>query len=259
MMVGVVRMKKTWELRFDAGSGPIIPLAIQRENTFLQRLLKEHCRGPYDDCGIEISIDAVLDRVSCPPNPRVGSKTISLKDNCVFAEIYVGKDEWDVAPAVYKRLIWEKLERAIWMCAEEIKKKTAVSEELLENHLSRVSTEFLSEAVIGAKDFEQRIVVQYQIDGHGKDWDFDGKVRFERLLTECLQAPRLGFCDCVDFEDTKVNAICQVSNATMAVDAIVRALRSHNRLSGAVIAEVGPDIETVVWPPNYSGNFSYLG
>lgn len=269
-------MGNRWVLSMHSGYGPNTPYSIQREGARLKELLAIHCRGPYDENGIKMRFDAIVEGKSGDPNSRIGIKTYPFAKNLLCAEINISKAEWEVSLDAYRRFLWLNVDKAIRICVDKLKKKKIQFDaEKLRQHLALVEANFLGEDAktavpdvalrgepmsidVQAEDEQKRIVVQYQRDDRNDPWDFDRKVLFENLLNESLSSGDLGFCDCVDFDYGTINAICSVSNAEAATKAIIKTLRANGRLNGAVIEETVNGQRKVVWPTDFVGGIEYI-
>ena len=114
-----------------------------------------------------------------------------------------------------------------------------------------------------ADDEEQRLIVQYRIEGHGRDTDHDKRVAVENLLGEFLEDADLGYCDGGDIGSGTMNVFCEVAaeNAVTACKAIVAKLETA-AIEGVVIAFLDDEDEdaepNVLYPEGFAGTFSVL-
>lgn len=102
------------------------------------------------------------------------------------------------------------------------------------------------------------IVIQYKIDGHGNTSDLDRRIAVEELMNERLGWTGLGHCDGGDIGSGTMNVFCYVADTKVAESVIVRELKKHGFLDGAVIAERDGDDGEVLWPTDFKGTFSLM-
>jgi hypothetical protein len=269
-------MGKEWVLSMHSGYGFDTPDSIRSENARLKDLLKTHCRGPYDANGIEMRFDAILEGKTGSLNPRTGIRTYPFAKNLLCAEINVRKSDWEVPLDSYRRFLWQNLDKAIWSCVEKLqKKKIQFDADKLRQHLALVKAKFLGEVAKSAEpdappksepmpvdlypeDELHPVMIQYRIEGHGSGRDHDKRVEVENILGEFLESGDLGYCDGGDIGSGTMNVFCFVKPGKKAAQAIIETLRKNNRLDGAVIAETVKGEEKVVWPPDFTGEFSII-
>jgi hypothetical protein len=102
------------------------------------------------------------------------------------------------------------------------------------------------------------LVIQYKVDERGSTDDFDKRVEVENLMNECLGWTGLGHCDGGDMGSGEMSIFCFVVDASVAEGVIVRELKSHGFLDGAVIAQRTEDEYQVLWPHDFKGQFSVI-
>jgi hypothetical protein len=102
------------------------------------------------------------------------------------------------------------------------------------------------------------IVIQYKIDDHGSTADLDKRIAVEELMNERLGWTGLGHCDGGDIGTGTMNIFCYVADTKVAESVIVRELKTHGFLDGAVIAERNGDDAEVLWPSDRKGAFSLI-
>jgi hypothetical protein len=109
---------------------------------------------------------------------------------------------------------------------------------------------------------EQQVVIQYRINGFGTDSDLAKRHQIETLLGEAFEAADVGFVDGGDIGSGEMNIFLYTHDRRAAEELVVRTLRKHGVLDGAVIA-VCPNPEQdepyeVIWPEEYDREFSVL-
>ena len=104
---------------------------------------------------------------------------------------------------------------------------------------------------------DHTVLVQYQVDGWGTPQDLDKRHEVENLLNECLGWTGNGHCDGGDIGSGTMNVCSLVVNPYLALEPIVKELREHNLLEGAVIAIEREDSFEVLYPENYDKEFAY--
>jgi hypothetical protein len=256
-----------------SGYGFDTPDLIRSENARLKDLLKLHCRGPYDENGTEIRLDAILEGKTGSRNPRTGIRTYPFAKNLLCAAINISMAEWDVPFDAYRRFLWLNVDKSIWSCVEKLKrKKTPFDADKLRQHLSLVEVEFLGEAAksgappkigpmpvdVYPEDELFQVVIQYQIEGHGTMQDYDRRVKIETLLGEFLSEADLGYLDGGDIGSGTANIFCFLKPGRKGTEAIIQTLRKNGFLDGVVIQKTVKGEGKVVWPPDYSGEFSVV-
>ena len=101
-----------------------------------------------------------------------------------------------------------------------------------------------------------RIIVQYRINGMGTPEDLDRGHEVEGLMNECLGWLGLGDCDGNDIGSGTMNIFCFVVDSAVAIPHIVGELKAKGLLEGAVVAISSEEGDTVVWPKDFTGEFS---
>jgi len=272
-------MEPKWELNLGAVRGFNLPEKIIVEEHRLRRALSEQCNGPYNEAGTNLGLALYVEGDNQPIG-RGGIKIEPFKNNYIGARISVRKADWNTDAPTYRRFLWQNVEKAIWGCVETLdKKQVSVDMDRLRGDLSRVEEAFLGAdlesksrssslepaEIKGEVSFDEtsedemdRIVVQYRIEGHGNGQDHDKRVAVENLLDECLSEGDLGNCDGGDIGSGTMNVFCFVSDAKKAREPILQTLRDNGFLDGAVIQETVKGEEKVVWPPDYTGEFSVI-
>jgi predicted DNA-binding WGR domain protein len=123
------------------------------------------------------------------------------------------------------------------------------------------------------RDELHRVVIEYKVRGHGSTDDHDKRVSVENLMNECLGWTALGHCDGGDIGSGTMSIFCFVVDAEKAKELIVKELKSHQLLDGAVIAQTVRDSTKVpgvkapvvrsttriVWPIDYARDTSTKG
>jgi hypothetical protein len=102
------------------------------------------------------------------------------------------------------------------------------------------------------------VVIQYKVAGRGTVNDHDRRVRVEERMNECLGWSGLGHCDGGDMGSGTMNVFCYVVDAAIAEKVIVKDLKEHALLDGAVIAQRFGDEAKVLWPHDFAGTFAIL-
>ena len=269
-------MSKEWILSLNPRYGPKVPDLIQSESARLEELLAKYCRGPYDENGIKMRFDPILEGKQGSPNRRAGIKTYPFANNLLCAEVFVKREEWEGSLASYRRFLWQNVEEAIWICVENLQKqKISFDADRLRQHLSIVEGEFLGDDAKSAErdavpksdampvdeypeDEPYRVVIQYRIEGNGTMQDYDRRVKIETLLDGFLAQADLGYLDGGDIGSGAANIFCFLKPGQKGTEAIIQTLRKNGYLEGAVIQETVKGEEKVVWPPDYTGEFSVL-
>lgn len=264
-----------WVLKLGRIYGMEVPDSIRAEDVRLKDLLGKHCKGPYDSDGVQIGLGVYLEGGGVPVKKQA-VKLDPLSKGLVTAGVHLKKEDWNKPLPAYRSFLWQNVEKAIWGCTETLKKKQiAVDVERLRRDLYFVEAEFLGadskpdmavnpkveEAVFSVKesdDEDDHIVVQYRIEGHDGGSDHDKRVEVENILGEFLESGDLGYCDGGDIGSGTMNVFCFVKPGKNAAQAIIETLRKHNRLEGAVVAEMVKGEEKVVWPPDFVGEFSII-
>jgi hypothetical protein len=109
---------------------------------------------------------------------------------------------------------------------------------------------------------DQQFVVQYRVAGFGGKDDLSKRHQIEDLLGQELESADIGFCDGGDIGSGNMNIFLYTHDRRSAEELVIRTLRSHRMLEGAVIA-ICPNPENdepyeVVWPEDFDGPFSVL-
>jgi hypothetical protein len=269
-------MCKEWSLSFNPRNGLKVPDSVQSEGKRLKELLATHCRGPYDESGVKLRIDPILEGLQGNPNRRIGIRTYPFAKNLLCAEINISKAEWEVPLDAYRRFLWLNVDKAIWSCVEKLKKKKIpLDADTLRQHLALVEAEFLGEKAKSAEpyiaiksepmpvdvypeDELYPVVIQYRIEGHGTTQDHDRRVKIETLLEEFLSEADLGYLDGGDIGSGTANIFCFLKPGKKGTEAVIQTLRKNGYLDGAVIQETVRGEEKVVWPLDYAGEFSVI-
>lgn len=107
---------------------------------------------------------------------------------------------------------------------------------------------------------EQQIVVQYRINGFGGESDLERRHQIEDLLGDAFETADIGFLDGGDIGSGSMNIFLYTHDRRAAEEVVLRTLRKHGMLDGAVVA-ICPDPEQddpyeVIWPEDYEGEFS---
>jgi hypothetical protein len=270
-------MGKQWSLELlESYRGMNIPSEVLSQRERLNVLLTKHCQGPYDTSQTEIGLGLFVEGAVGRPFDFGGIRLECPKVGPIYGKIYVRKTDWDVSLPLYRDFLWTNVEDAIFACVSKLKKrKTVVDEERLGAHLALVKSEFLGDrfepgslnaaakAEAGPVDRcedegEQRLIVQYQIEGHGRGSDHDKRVAVENLLGEFLEGADLGYCDGGDIGTGTMNVFCFVKPGLGVGKKIIDVLRRNSLLDGATIAETIADEERVVWPLDFKGEFQLI-
>lgn len=271
-------MAANWSIPCGLAYGGDIPASVDIEIRRLKKLIYGNCHGPYDEKGIKIGIGFAVDgRNQYKPIRKGGVRLEPFKNNVVCAGVYVREVDWDVPIESFRVFLWANAAKAIWTCVERLKRdQIQVDESRLKQQLSIVESEFLGNALkreesatlaeVGTTplndsedDEEQRLIVQYRIEGHGSESDHDKRVTVENLLGEFLEDRDLGYCDGGDIGSGTMNVFCFVKPKRGAGQKIIDLLRTNNLLEGAVIAEAdNGGQESVLWPPEFKGEFQLI-
>jgi hypothetical protein len=200
-----------------------------------------------------------------------------FKNNVVCAGVYVREVDWDVPIESFRVFLWTNAAKAIWTCVERLKQdKIQVDESKLKQQLLVVESEFLggtpepeglatlAEVTTAPlnecedDDEEQRLIVQYQIGGHGGGSNHDKRAAVENLLGEFLEEADLGYCDGGDIGSGTMNVFCFVKPGQDVGKKIIELLRKNSLLDGSIIAEEIQGEEQVIWPPDFKGEFQLI-
>jgi len=264
-----------WILKLSRIYGMEVPDSIRSEDIRLKGLLEKHCRGPYDEDGIQMGLGIHLEGGGVPVK-QSGVKLDPFGNGILSAGVYAKRCDWDVPLPSYRRFLWQNVDKAIWGCVEKLKKKKiAFDADKLRQHLSLVEAEFLGEAAKSAEpdaapktepmpvdvypeDELYPVVIQYRVEGHGTMQDHDRRVKIETLLEEFLGETDLGYLDGGDIGSGTANIFCFLKPGRKGTEAIIQTLRKNGYLDGAVIQETVKGKEKVVWPPDYAGEFSVV-
>ena len=267
-------MTVNWSIPCGLAYGGDIPASVDTEIRRLRKLIYGNCHGPYDEKGIKIGIGIAVDgRNQYKPMKSGGVRLEPFKNNAVCAGVNIRQADWDVPIESFRLFLWTNASKAIWTCVERLKRDhIQVDESKLKQQLSIVESEFLGRALkpeesaiqieIGTAplnesedDEEQRLIVQYRIEGHGGGSDHDKRVAVENLLGEFLEEADLGYCDGGDIGSGTMNVFCFVKPKRNVGRKIIEVLRKNSLLEGATIAETVADEEQVIWPPDFKGEF----
>lgn len=271
-------MADSWSITGGLAFGGVVPALVDTEIRRLKKLISGNCRGPYDEKGNRIGIGFAVDgRNQYKPIKRGGVRLEPFKNNLVCAGIYVREVDWDVPIDSFRLFLWTNAAKAIWACVDRLKRdQIQIDESKLKQQLSIVESEFLGDApkpeesatlatvatvplIEPEDDEEQRLIVQYRTEGHGRGSDHDKRVAVEDLLGEFLEESNLGYCDGGDIGSGTMNVFCFVKPGKDVGKKIIEVLRKSNLLEGAVVAEaVDEDAERVIWPPDFKGEFQLL-
>jgi hypothetical protein len=270
-------MEKQWSLEFlESYRGLDIPSGVLAERTRLNVLLMRHCQGPYDKGDTKFGVGLYLEGAIGRPFDFGGIRLECPKVGPIYGKIYVRKTDWDVPLASYRQFLWTNLESAILACVSKLKKRKAVvEEERLRDELAVVKSEFLRDDFKSgaldpavkteampvdnfAKDENDRLIVQYRIEGHGRGSDHDKRVAVENLLGEFLEKADLGYCDGGDIGSGTMNVFCFVKTGQAVGKKIIEVLRKNNLLEGATIAKTVKGEERIIWPPDFKGEFQII-
>lgn len=259
----------------EAYSGTV-PGEIHAEIRRLKLLLREHCRGPYDQTGVQIGLAVFVQGINeIKPMTRKGIRIDSLRDNAIGADIYIYRTDWDVPPSEFRRFLWRNTEEGVAACIDKLNKKYGIriAEDKLRHHLSLVRNEFLKEEGVrndsAAKNQppasedsnepnEHQVIVQYRVDSSGTANDLKKRHSIENLLGEFLENSDLGYCDGGDIGSGTMNIFCFVKPAQNGANAIVDTLRKNDLLDGAVVAESTDGEEKVIWPEDFKGELQLI-
>ncbi len=268
-------MTAEWVLRLGRIYGMEVPDSIRAEDVRLKELLGKHCKGPYDRDGVQIGLGVYLEGGGVPVKKQA-VKLDTFSKGLVTAGVHLKKEDWSKPLPAYRSFLWKNVEKAIWGCTETLKKKQIIVDvERLRHDLHLVEAEFLgldsmpsntedmkAEQTVHfaeeSDDEDFRVIVQYRVEGHGSGRDHDKRVEVENILGEFLEAGDLGYCDGGDIGSGTMNVFCFVKTGKKAAQAIIETLRKHNHLDGAVVAEMIRGEETVVWPPDFAGEFQLI-
>ena len=108
---------------------------------------------------------------------------------------------------------------------------------------------------------EQQIVIQYRIDGLGRQADVDKQYQVGGLLHDALDSAGIGFFSGGGIVQGENNIVLYTYDRRRAEELIVRTLREHGFLDDAVVAFRLEEDESyksyeVVWPQGYDRKFS---
>jgi len=270
-------MAASWSIPCSLAYGGEIPKPVDSEIWRLRKLLGEHCHGPYDEKGIKIGIGVSVDgRNQFRPIKRSGVRLEPFKNNALYAGIYLREADWDVPLELFRLFLWRNVEKALWTCFDRLNRdQIQLDEPKLKRQLSLVESEFLGDVASRASetslseieptpldeygdDEDNRVIVQYRIDGHGRGSDHDKRVAVENLLGEFLEESDLGYCDGGDIGSGTMNIFCFVKPGQSVGEKITDVLRKNDLLEGAVIVETIKDEERVIWPRDFVGEFDIM-
>lgn len=102
------------------------------------------------------------------------------------------------------------------------------------------------------------LIIQFRLDNWGNSSDLERRQKIESLMNECLGWTGLGHCDGGDIGSGTINIFCLVVDPYAAVVPIVADLTKHDELSGATIAIQKESDFEVLYPKDFTGNFSIL-
>lgn len=104
-----------------------------------------------------------------------------------------------------------------------------------------------------------QLILQFKTqDAWGDTGDLDKRHSVEDILNECLGWTGNGHCDGGDIGSGTINAYSFVVDPYLARDAIVVALKHEDLIDGAIIAIDNQDDYKVLWPDDFSSEFSIL-
>src|SRR5579859_4990745 len=131
-------MAVNWSITCGLAYGGDIPESVDREIRRLRELVYGNCHGPYDKNGNKIGIGmAVNGRNQYKPMKRSGVRLEPFKNGVVCAVINVREVDWDVPIESFRVFLWANAEKAIWACAERLKREQIqVDESKLKQQLS---------------------------------------------------------------------------------------------------------------------------
>jgi len=261
-------------LFFQHGYGANVPESIQDEGKRLKALVEQCGVGPYAEPKIKMAVYLFGEGMIEPAFKTKGIRSYKPKPNgstlVVVASIYMGKENWALPLDSYRKVLWANFRQAAMICAEKLgKQKIEIDAARLNEDLSNIENKYLgassspSEALAMpvdqyADDEEQRLIVQYRIEGHGRDTDHDKRVGVENLLGEFLEEAELGYCDGGDIGSGTMNVFCFVKPSQEAGKKTIDVLRKNNLLEGATIVETVKGEERVIWPPDFKGDFQLI-
>jgi len=255
-----------------------VPDFVLSEPKRLDSIFAKHCRGPYDHAGTELGLGLFLEARDGKPFDLSCIKLESSRDDpgYIYGNIYMKSIDWDLPLTLYQRNLWESAEKALAACVRKLRKsKIAIDREKLRDDLSIVEVEFLGYKLKyedrhlkknpgwmplnpGKKESERKIVVQYRIQKQASVVDHDMRVKVENILGEALETAGIGDCDGGDIGSGTMNIVCFVKPNAKGSKLIIELLRRNDLLSGAVIAETVNGQESVIWPPDFSGEFELI-
>lgn len=259
----------------EAYSGAV-PGEIHAEIRRLKLLLKENCRGPYDDTGVQIGLAVFVQGINeIKPMTRKGIRVDSLRNNAIGADIYIHRTDWEVPPSEFRRFLWRNAEEGVAACINKLDKKYGIriEEDKLRHHLSLARSEFLRDdglrgdsAIAGqprapepsSEPNEHQVIIQYRIESSGSANDLKKRHSVENLLGTFLENSDLGYCDGGDIGSGTMNIFCFVKRAHDGANAIVDTLRRNDLLEGAVVAESTDGEDKVIWPEDFEGELQLM-
>lgn len=273
-------MNANWLFPLGEAYSGHVPAAVHFEIRRLKLLLRDHCRGPYDETGVRIGLALFVQGTDeIKVMKRTGIRVDSLRDNSIGADIYVHRTDWEVPASAFRKFLWRNAEEGICLCVQKLKKKyaIAIAEDQLREHLSLVRRKFLA---VGPRDNDEdlatknqetpvvapededhnrhQIVVQYTLAHSSSAKDLQKRHSIEQLLDASLEEADLGYCDGGDFGSGTMNVFCVVKPRHNAAKSIIETLRKNDLLKGAVVAEEADGDRKVIWPPDFKGEFHLL-
>lgn len=126
--------------------GPDIPHWLIDEQIRLNRLLRKHCRKPYNP-RITSFILALRVEGSLKSFGFTGIDDVRVhrSRSAIGADISVQRADWETDLPTYRSFLWRSLQEAIWTCVGRLKQnKLIVDESRLHRNLVKVEREFLA-------------------------------------------------------------------------------------------------------------------
>ena len=268
-------MQPKWELNLGVVRGFNLPEWVIVEENRLRKVLLSHCIGPYNDTGTTLGLALYVEGDDLQLG-RGGIKVEPFRKNDIGAQIHIRKADWDIGASAYRCFLWQQVETAINACVETLTRKhIELDPGRLRHDLNLAKAEFcgrdsdlstpnvaLAKEVISVdgepREEEVSVVVQYQIEGHGRGSDHDKRAAVENLLGNFLEDADLGYCDGGDIGSGTMNVFCFVKPGQGVGKKVIELLRKNNLLDGATIAEEAQGEEQVIWPPDFKGEFQLI-
>jgi hypothetical protein len=267
-------------LIFVDGYGIDVPEEIKSEGGRLKDIVSRDCAGPYQEYLARMYVYLFVEGRTGPRFKFYGIRTEKPKENggvlLTGAGIYASSAQWTTDIQAYRNFLSTNLEVAVWAMVEKLKKKSLFTDEpklrqdllvvandfLRNNHAPNGPGSEMKAAVLPVDQYganeETSVVIQYRIEGQGSEADHDKRVSIEDLLSGVLQQSDLGHVDGGDIGNGTANIFCFIKPGQKGTEAIIQTLRKNSYLDGAVIQETVKGEEKVVWPPDYTGEFSVV-